>query len=117
MSRDKGNRAPHWVARYLTRWWPLAEAVPNGRGGADILNTPGVTIEVKTGVTWREKWLEQARKHGGAITPLIYLGPGIGEANVSRGQMVFTVAEGMRLLQEAGYCVRVDGHADGGMIA
>lgn len=105
MSRDKGNRAGPWVAAYLRRWWPLAESVSNGRRGTDILNTPGVTIEVKTGVTWREEWLRQAKRHGGAITPLIYLGPGIGEGNVANGQMIFTVAEGMRLLAEAGYCV------------
>ena len=107
MSRDKGNRAGPWVAAYLTRWWPLAESVANGRKGADILNTPGVRIEVKTGVTWREEWLKQARSrgHGGAVTPLVYLGPGIGESNVANGQMIFTVADGMRLLTEAGYCV------------
>lgn len=117
MSRDKGNRAQHWVAAYLRQWWPLAEAVPNGRKGTDILNTPGVTVEVKTGATWRESWLEQARKHGGAITPLIYLPPGVGERNVSRAQMIFTLEEGMRLLQEAGYCVRSDGHIESGVIA
>src|SRR5215472_2044216 len=84
VSSDKGNRAGPWVATYLRRWWPLAESVSNGRQGQDILNTPGVRIEVKTGVTWREEWLKQARGRaaGGAITPLIYLGPGIGEVNV-----------------------------------
>lgn len=104
MSRDKGNRAAGWVAVYLRGWWPLADKTPNGRAGADIENTPGVTFEVKTGITWRQEWMKQAAKYDGKIKVLVYLPPGCGEANVAHAQAVVPMHVLMQLLKEAGYC-------------
>ena len=104
MSRDKGNRAPKWVAAALRECWPLAEALPNGRPGADIENTPGVAFEVKTGASWRAGWLKQAAKYDGKVKVVVYLPPGCGEANVLHAQAVVPLHVLMQLLREAGYC-------------
>lgn len=108
MSRDKGNRAGPWLARWLAGrgYFPRAEAVANGRHGMDILNTPGVAFEVKTGVTWREEWLAQCRRNAGTsdLPVLIYLPPGVGEQNIASGQMILPVGIGMEVLRKAGYC-------------
>jgi hypothetical protein len=104
VSRDKGNRAPRWVADYIRPWWPLAEALPNGRPGADIENTPGVAFEVKTGVTWRDAWLRQAAKYPGRIRVLVYLPPGCGKTSVASAQAIMPMHVLMQLLKEAGYC-------------
>lgn len=106
MSQDKGKRAASWFAEWLRdeQYFANAEALPNGRSGADLENTPPVAFEVKTGVTWREAWLAQARKYPGDIHPLIYAGPGMGRANVANWQMILRVQTGMDLLRKAGYC-------------
>lgn len=103
MSRDKGNRAPHWVADYLRPWWPHVEALPNGRSGADLTGTPPVAFEIKTGAEWRSGWLKQAAKYAGVITPVIYLPPGCGAAQVARAQFIVPLEHGMTLLEQAGY--------------
>jgi len=105
MSRDRGNRAAAWVAAYLTAWWPHAEKTPNGRAGADILGTPGVKIEVKTGVTWREAWLKQVLGYvfSDDLPMLVYLPPGLGERSVAHAQAVFPLHIAMKLLEDAGY--------------
>ena len=104
MSRDKGNRANAWVASYLRAWWPLAEAIPNGRAGADVENTPGVSFEVKTGAQWREAWLRQAAKYDGKVKVLVYLPPGCGEKQVAHAQAIVPLHVLMQLLKDAGYC-------------
>ena len=104
MSQDKGKRAARWVADYLTAWWPLAEALPNGRQGPDIENTPPVTIEVKTGTQWRQGWLAQAAKYPGKIRVLVYLPPGCGERQVANAQAIVPLHVLMQLLKEAEYC-------------
>lgn len=108
MSQDKGKRAARWVANYMRPWWPLAEETPGGRPGADIMNTPGVAFEVKTGVTWREAWLKQAAKYPGRIRVLVYLPPGCGAANVANAQMIMPMHVGMQLLMDAGYAPQLE---------
>ena len=81
MSRDRGNRAAGWVADYLRPWWPAAEKTPNGRRGADLLGTPGVSFEIKTGRTWRNEWVNQAAGYPG-VCVLVWLPPGIGPKTV-----------------------------------
>lgn len=110
MSRDRGNRAPDWLAAYLAPWWPHAERTPNGRPGADLTGTPGVVFEVKTSATWRNEWLAQARKYAppgehpySVIPVLAYFPPGLGEKNVMHAQAVVPVHVLMHLLEQAGY--------------
>lgn len=105
MSRDKGNAAPAWVATYLQPWWPGCEKAPNSRPGRDLLGTPGVAIEVKTGAEWRHKWIDQAAGYAlpGELAVIIYLPPGCGELAVADALMVLPVRAGMPLLVAAGY--------------
>lgn len=85
MSRNRGNRAAGWVADYLRAWWPHAEKTPNGRPGADILGTPGMSFEVKTGVPWRNEWMRQAAGYPG-LPVLVYLPPGTGARSIGNAQ-------------------------------
>lgn len=105
MSRNRGNRAPHWVAAYLAPWWPSVEATPNSRKGRDLLGTPGAAIEIKTGAEWRTSWLKQAAGYAGSgeIPLLIYLPPGCGERAVANAQVVLPLHLVMPLLVAAGY--------------
>lgn len=105
MSRAKGNAAPAWVARYLTSWWPSAEKTPNGRPGRDILGTPGVAIEVKTGAEWRHKWLAQnaGQADDDELAMIVYLPPGCGARAVGDALAVLPLRAIMPLLVAAGY--------------
>lgn len=101
MSRGKGNTAPGWVAEYLHPWFPMAEKTPNSRSGPDIENTPGITIEVKTGSEWRPyAWAAQAAKYpgDGELGVLVYIPPGMGETAVLRGEAMALVP--LRVLME-----------------
>lgn len=110
MSRDKGNRAAGWVAGYLQSWWPLAVKTPNGCNGEDIENTPGISFEVKTEITWRSKWLSQAlRNSRGKPAFVIYLPPGCGEKNVADALVITTLSRIMPVLSEAGYAPEPSG--------
>ena len=105
MSRARGNAAPKWVAGYLRRWYPCAEATPNGRPGRDVLGTPGLAIEVKTGTEWRHSWLAQAAGYvtGTEIAVLIYMPPGLGEKHVADAQCILPLRILMPLLVGSGY--------------
>jgi hypothetical protein len=105
VTRARGNRAPAWVAAYLSRWWPGAEKTPNSRPGADILGTPGVKFEIKTGVEWRSAWVRQAAGYavGGELALIVYFPPGCGEASVGDALAVLPLREIMPLLVAAGY--------------
>jgi hypothetical protein len=105
VTRNRGNRAPHWVAAYLRPWWPSAEPTPNGRPGRDILGTPGAAIEIKTGVEWRHAWLKQAASYAGdgEVAILLYLPPGVGEKHVGEAMTILPLRVIMPLLVAAGY--------------
>jgi len=49
VSRDRGVRLQNALAAYLRTWWPAAESAGSGRQGRDVLHTPGVWWENKTG--------------------------------------------------------------------
>ncbi|MCL2582955.1 MAG: hypothetical protein FWE35_10905 [Streptosporangiales bacterium] len=106
MSRDRGNRAPAWVAEYVRPWWPLAEKTPNSRPGRDIENTPGVAWEIKTS---RQLALAAAIRQAagyaepGEVPVVCYLPPGIGERSVGTAMCIMPLAVLMPVLAEAGY--------------
>jgi hypothetical protein len=105
MSRGRGNRAPGWVAEYLRPWFPTAEATPNSRKGRDLLGTPGIAIEVKTGAEWRAAWLKQAAGYAadGELAWLVYLPPGLGERSVNRAMVIVPLEVAIGWAVEAGY--------------
>lgn len=96
---------PRGFARYLTAWWPHAEATGNGRPGRDILGTPGVAFEVKT-----EKglnpgaWTRQAaRTANGDVPVVVWFPPGVAEGSPDRAVALMPLDRLMKLLTEAGY--------------
>ena len=105
MSRDKGIRAAAWVAEYVSRWWPAAEKTPPSRPGRDILGTPGVAFEVKTGANWSHKAIAQAAGYAldGEVALVVYLPPGCGEQSVADALAVLPLRVVMPLLVAAGY--------------
>ena len=104
MSRSKGNRAAGWVAAYLTAWWPHAEKTPNGRPGADILGTPSVRWEVKTGAEWSHKAIAQAAGYAepGELPVVVYLPPGCGERSVGDALCIIPLRVLMPVLVDSG---------------
>jgi hypothetical protein len=105
MTRGKGNAAAAWVAAWVRPWWPGAEKTPNSRPGRDLLGTPGVAFEVKTGIEWRHKWIAQAAGYArdGELALVVYLPPGCGERSVGSALAVLPLREIMPLLVAAGY--------------
>jgi hypothetical protein len=105
MSRGKGNRAAAWVADWLQPWWPGCEKTPNSRPGRDILGTPGVAWEVKTGVEWRARWMVQALANTppGELGIIAYLPPGCGAASVGDALAILPMRTMLPVLVAAGF--------------
>lgn len=102
--RSRGMRTQLVAARYLAeRIWPHAESTGSGRPGADILGTPGVSIEVKARRDLAPlEWIKQAEKYPGL--PLVIFRPdGLGEASVGKWPVLLRLDDAITLLQEAGY--------------
>lgn len=106
--RDKGNAAPDWLAAYLQPWWPGCEKTPNSRPGRDILGTPGVAWEVKTGAEWRSKWVRQSEGYAasGELAVICYLPPGCAERSIGDSLAVVRTRLFLPVLVEAGYAPR-----------
>ena len=122
MTRARGHVLQRATAAYLTRWWPHAESVPNGRPGRDILGTPGVWWEVKTsfaGTSARavvqetltavlNSWPANTDWPPDATPPadvpvVVYWPPGVGERRPDQAICLMPLPELMRLLVDAGY--------------
>jgi hypothetical protein len=108
VSQAKGKRAPAWVADYLRPWFPLAEAAPTSRQGRDLLNTPGMVFEVKTGAEWRPNaWRAQvdsyAARDGTELAVVTYLPPGLGERQVGDAMTLLPLRLLMPLAVAEGY--------------
>jgi hypothetical protein len=106
VSRAKGLAAPAWVAAWLQPWFPGAEKTPNSRPGRDILGTPGLAIEIKTGAQWRPRaWMAQAAKYAanGELAVLVYLPPGCGAAQVGKALAIVPLEALLPLAVAAGY--------------
>ena len=105
MSRAKGLTAPGWVADYLRDWWPSVEKTPNSRKGRDLLGTPGVAFEIKTGAEWSHKAIAQAAGYAlpGEVPVVVYLPPGCGARAVGDSLAILPLRLIMPLLVAAGY--------------
>ena len=110
MSRAKGNRAAGWVADWVRPWWPGAEATPNSRRGRDILGTPGVAFEIKTGMEWRASAIKQAAGYAapGEVPVVVYLPPGCGQRSAGDALCVMPLRVLMPVLTDAGYAPEPD---------
>jgi hypothetical protein len=107
MSRDRGVRAPNWLARYLnTNGWPQAEATGSGRNGTDIQGTPGIVWENKTAREFRPaQWVRQARAHAWAdqVPVCVYWPDGVGEGSPGAAMGILPLPVLVGLLRGAGY--------------
>ena len=98
---------PRGFARYLTTWWVNAEATGSGRQGRDILGTPGVAFEVKTG--GEEKFsppaaVRQAVKNAGGDLPVVvWFPPGVAEGSPDKVIAMLPLSWLMKVLTEARY--------------
>jgi hypothetical protein len=82
MSRARGLALQNALARYLAAWWPSAESAGAGRPGSDVLGTPGIVWENKTGDQFRIwEWTRQAKQHAkrGELPVTVYWPRGIGD--------------------------------------
>jgi len=111
VSRDRGIDLQRATARILARWWPNAETNPNGRGGRDILGTPGVWWEVKTSFkgTSPGAAIRQACMGAHAVDDVLevpvvlYWPPGVGEKRPDQAIAMMAFPDVMHLLESAGY--------------
>lgn len=79
MTRDRGNRLQNALAEYLRNWWPEAESAGAGRQGRDVLHTPGVWWENKTGADGERRPGQFMRQAVKGATEDCTLCPGCGE--------------------------------------
>lgn len=105
MKTDKGTRAPRWLAAYLNKWWPGAEATGSGRHGSDIQGTPGIVWEMKTPAEFKPaKFVRQAEAYSrGALPVTVYLPVGCGEQSIENALAILPVHRLIDLLIDAGY--------------
>lgn len=93
------------VALYLKEHlFPEAVAVPSALSGKDILNTPGLAVEVKSRRDLNlTAWLRQARKNAGQDIPAVIHRPdGFGVTTVCDWPVTLTLHDFVDLLKRAG---------------
>lgn len=101
----RGRRSEKVVAERLRVLYPYAHAVNSSAPGPDILETPGMAVEVKArrGLDL-VGWLRQARRNAGRHLPvLVVRGDGQGEATVDDWAVVLRLADFIDLAGHAGH--------------
>lgn len=104
--RARGAETQRAVAAYLAEHgWPYATDVGAGRGGIDVLGTPGLGIEVKARRDFEPlAWLRQAvRAAGGALPLVVHRPDGMGPATIADWPVTLRLADAVTLLRAAGY--------------
>lgn len=99
------SETQHLVAAFLRgHGWAYAEAVGNGRQGADVTGTPGLSVEVKSLRDDRRPaaMLKQAATRAG-LPVVVYRPPGYGPANVADWPVILRFEDAVKLLAAAGY--------------
>jgi hypothetical protein len=103
----RGAQTQTAVARYLqATLFPYAESAGAGRSGRDVLNTPGVAVEVKAraGLDPLE-WVRQSRKASvpGELPVVVFRPNGLGLLSVGEWLVFITLEDFVVLLERAGY--------------
>ena len=102
--KSRGAETQRVVANYLAgHGWAYATDAGAGRSGSDILNVPGLAIEVKARRDYSPlAWLRQAS--GGAGLPLCVHRPdGMGPASIESWPVTLRLSDAVTLLRAAGY--------------
>jgi hypothetical protein len=83
--------------------WPYCEDAGAGRNGADLLNTPGLAVEIKARRDFSPlAWMRQASGENGL--PLVVMRPdNAGPTSVDQWPVILRHADLRRLLRQAGY--------------
>jgi hypothetical protein len=105
VSRARGLALQNALARYLAAWWPSAESAGAGRPGSDVLGTPGIVWENKTGAEFRIwEWAVQARGHvrNGELPVTVYWPRAVGERRPELAMAILPLPELVTLLTNAG---------------
>jgi hypothetical protein len=103
-SKRRGAATQAAVAGYLAaNGWPFATDAGAGRGGADILNTPGLSWEVKARADFSPlAWLREAASRRG-VPMCVHRPKGMGEATVAGWPVTMRLEDLVVLLRQAGY--------------
>jgi len=104
--KARGAETQRLVVSYMQEHgWPWATDAGAGRSGSDILNTPGLKIEVKARRDLNlPAWLRQASAAPGQGLSLVVQRPdGFGPAKIEDWPMIFRLGDGIILLRQAGY--------------
>lgn len=93
------------AAWFRDNGWPYATAKTGADTGQDIDNMPGLSGEVKaTDSMPLLAALRQAKRNAGGALPFVLWRPnGYGPERIGEWVMAFTVADGTRLLRDAGF--------------
>ena len=102
--KSRGAETQRIVAAYLIgHGWPYATDVGAGRGGVDILGTPGLAWEVKARRDLNLlAWLRQAST-GNGLPIVVHRPDGMGPASIADWPMTLHFGQGVTLLRAAGY--------------
>jgi len=104
--KSRGAETQRLVASYMAEHgWPYATDAGAGRNGNDILNVPGLNMEVKARRDFNVTgWLRQA---SGVVTPglacVVQRPDGYGPAKIEEWPMILRFGDGIILLRQAGY--------------
>jgi hypothetical protein len=93
--------AAHWNEN----GWPWATDAGAGRSGSDLLNTPGLKVEIKARRDLDlSAWLRQASSAPGpGICLVVHRPDGFGPATIGDWPMTFRQEDGLYLLRRAGF--------------
>lgn len=104
--RRRGSETQRAVAEYFAaNGWPYATDAGAGRPGRDILNVPGLAIEVKGRRDYHPlTWLRQTARTAGPDLPLVVHRPdGMGLVRVAEWPVTIRLGDLVPLLRRAGY--------------
>lgn len=102
--KRRGAETQRAVADHLAaHGWPYASDAGAGRAGCDVLNTPGLCLEVKARRDLNlTGWLKQAAGRPG-LPIVIHRPDGMGPASIEDWPATLRLADLVRLLRAAGY--------------
>lgn len=104
--KQRGAETQRLVAEYLKgNGWPWATDAGAGRSGSDILNTPGLKIEVKARRDLNlPEWLRQASSDPlPGVASVVHRPDGYGPAKIADWPVTLRLEDWVILLRQAGY--------------
>lgn len=104
--KHRGYATQRMCAEYWrTRGFPYVTDTGAGRQGADLINTPGVSVEIKARTGFEPKaWIKQAVTSAGDDLPVAVLRPnGSGETTIGEWPVILRHSDFLDLLERAGY--------------